>query len=322
MTARILPAGDPASLDEAARILSAGGLVAVPTETVYGLAADATNPKAVAAIYEAKGRPRFNPLISHVDSLGRALSLTALSDKALRLAEAFWPGPLTLAGPRREGAAVADLAAAGLDTLAVRWPASRAMTALIGRLDRPLAAPSANPSGAVSPTTAAHVAEGLGGRIALILDGGPCVVGMESAIVADSPQGLVLLRPGGIAREALEDAAGARLLHPEDGTVQAPGMLTSHYAPGAGVRLDAAAPLPHEVYLAFGPYRGSQGAGVIQLSARGDLVEAASNLFAALREADAMAAAIAVAPIPEAGLGEAINDRLRRAAAPRTARQA
>ncbi len=317
MTARILPAHAPASLDEAARILAAGGLVAVPTETVYGLAADATDAQAVAAIYEAKGRPRFNPLIAHVDSLTRALSLIDLSDRAMALARAFWPGPLTLVGRRREGAGVSDLAAAGLDTLAVRWPASAAMTGLVARLDRPLVAPSANPSGAVSPTTAAHVAEGLGGRIGLILDGGPCTVGVESAIVADGPEGLVLLRPGGIAREALEEAAGARLLSPEDGAVRAPGMLASHYAPGAGVRLDASAPLEHEAYLAFGPYRGPDGAGVVQLSARGDLTEAAANLFAALREADEMAGAIAVAPIPETGLGEAINDRLRRAAAPR-----
>lgn len=290
----------------------------MPTETVYGLAADATNARAVAAIYEAKGRPRFNPLIAHVDSLERALSLVELSDAALTLARAFWPGPLTLVGRRKAGS-VCDLAAAGLDTLAVRWPDAPAMTGLIARLDRPLVAPSANPSGAISPTEAAHVVDGLTGRIDLVLDGGPCRLGLESTIIADTREGLVMLRPGALSREAIEAVAGVPIRSAgKDAAISAPGMLTSHYAPDALLRLNVTTPEAFEVYLAFGAHRGAGAKAVLDLSFTGDLAEAAANLFSRLRKADQMGDRIAVAPIPFAGLGEAINDRLARAAAPRS----
>lgn len=314
----VLDAASPANLDRAADILRAGGLAAVPTETVYGLAADATNARAVAAIYEAKGRPRFNPLIAHVDSLERALSLVELSDAALTLARAFWPGPLTLVGRRKAGS-VCDLAAAGLDTLAVRWPDAPAMTGLIARLDRALVAPSANPSGTISPTEAAHVVDGLTGRIDLVLDGGPCRLGLESTIIADTADGLVLLRPGALSREAIEAVAGVPIRSAgKDAAISAPGMLTSHYAPDALLRLNVTTPEAFEIYLAFGAHRGAGAKAVLDLSSTGDLAEAAANLFSRLRKADQMGDRIAVAPIPSAGLGEAINDRLARAAAPRS----
>ncbi len=314
----VLDAASPANIDRAADLLRAGGLVAVPTETVYGLAADATNARAVAAIYEAKGRPRFNPLIAHVDSLKRALSLVELSDAALTLARAFWPGPLTLVGRRKAGS-VCDLAAAGLDTLAVRWPDAPAMTGLIARLYRPLVAPSANPSRAISPTEAAHVVDGLTGRIDLVLDGGPCRLGLESTIIADTPDGLVMLRPGALSREAIEAVAGVPIRSAgKDAAISAPGMLTSHYAPDALLRLNVTTPEAFEIYLAFGAHRGAGAKGVLDLSSTGDLAEAAANLFSRLRKADQMGDRIAVAPIPFAGLGEAINDRLARAAAPRS----
>lgn len=315
MTADVLDAADPAALDRAADLLRAGGLVAVPTETVYGLAADATDSAAVARIYEAKGRPRFNPLIAHVDGLERAERLVELSPLARRLAQAFWPGPLTIVAPVKPDAGISDLVTAGLDTLAVRWPDAPAMTGLVARLDRPLAAPSANRSGEVSPTTAAHVAEGLGQAVALILDAGPCRVGLESTIVAVDGERAALLRPGGIARADIEAVAG-RLEAPASipGAPRSPGQLASHYAPKAKLRLNALRPEPGEGYLAFGPDAPDHET-VINLSPSGDLAQAAAGLFAALRALDAKVDRIAAAPIPDTGLGEAINDRLRRAAA-------
>jgi len=316
MKTRTLPADRPESLDEAARILGAGGLVALPTETVYGLAADASDGLAVARIYEAKGRPRFNPLIIHVDSLPRARSLIRLEGAALKLAKAFWPGPLTLVAQRLPDAPVSDLASAGLDTLAVRWPDAPALTALVSRLDRPLAAPSANRSGAVSPVAAAHVLESLNGRLDLILDGGACRVGIESTIISFAdPDRPALLRPGGLSREAIEDVIGPlgeRASDPE--RPEAPGLLSRHYAPNARLRLNAETPATDEAYMAFGPNKIKSGIAIYNLSPYGDLAEAAANLFTALRALDAAADKIAVAPIPETGLGEAINDRLRRAA--------
>ncbi|MFP4518968.1 MAG: L-threonylcarbamoyladenylate synthase [Oceanicaulis sp.] len=309
----IRPAGDPAALDEAAAILAAGGCVAVPTETVYGLAADASSGAAVAGIYEAKGRPRFNPLIAHCDTAERAARLVDLGPVGARLAEAFWPGPLTLVGPQRAGSAVSDLTAAGLATLAVRVPRSPALAALIARLDRPLAAPSANASGQVSPTTAAHVKDSLNGRIHLILDAGPCAVGVESAIVDVAHTPPRLLRPGGLAREVLEPVCGP--LQAPGGGVTAPGMLTTHYAPQAALRLDATDVRPGEAYLAFGPHPLVEAIEIFNLSPSQSLAEAAANLFSGLRTLDARAEKIAAAPIPRQGLGEAINDRLARAAA-------
>ncbi|KAA5804582.1 threonylcarbamoyl-AMP synthase [Alkalicaulis satelles] len=316
---RTLPAHDTTALDDAAGILSRGGLVAVPTETVYGLAADAMRGEAVARIYEAKGRPRFNPLIVHVDSLARAEQLIELNQTGRRLAAAFWPGPLTLVAPLRADAGVADLVTAGLETLAVRWPDSEALTGLVARLDRPLAAPSANRSGAVSPTRAAHVLESLGGRIDLILDGGPCRVGLESTIVDVTGAQPVLLRPGGVTRAALETVCGPLAsASPAPDRPSAPGQLSSHYAPKAPVRLNATRHHPGEGFLAFGKPPEGVGFDVINLSERSDLAEAAERLFSALRRLDERFSAIAVAPIPDEGLGEAINDRLRRAAADRT----
>ena len=315
----ILDAADPAALDRAAGLLDAGGCVAVPTETVYGLAADAACGEAVAGVYDAKDRPRFNPLIAHVDTIERARSLVELPDAALRLAEAIWPGPLTLVARRRPGAPVSDLAAAGLDTLAVRLPASPALTGLVARLGQPLAAPSANPSGQVSPTTAAHVKAGLNGRIPMILDGGPCRVGVESTIVSFADPGRpTLLRPGGLAREkitAIIGELGAPRADPD--APQAPGQLTSHYAPRAALRLNAKSVREGESYLGFGAPPEIEVYDFFNLSATKDLAEAAANLFVGLRALDRAADCIAVAPIPDHGLGEAINDRLRRAAAER-----
>ena len=303
---------DVVAEDEIARaadILARGGLVAVPTETVYGLAADATNPDAVARIYAAKGRPSFNPLIVHVADLAMAERYGALDPLARALAEAFWPGPLTLVVPLRADArpALAAAVTAGLDTVAIRH-APGAMADLAARLDRPLAAPSANLSGRLSPTTAAHVAAQLGDRVDLIVAGGSCEVGLESTIVRTVPP--TLLREGGVPREEIEVVTGP--LAAPGGAIQAPGMLASHYAPNAGLRLDATDRRPGEALLGFGPV-----AGDVSLSSGGDLGEAAENLYAMLAELDADHDAIAVAPIPEEGLGAAINDRLRRAAAPR-----
>ena len=316
----ILPADDPDALDQAVGILKAGGCVAVPTETVYGLACDATNPQAVAGVYEAKGRPSFNPLICHVDTLERAGGLIQLEDLGLALAARLWPGPLTLVGPKRTPSPVSDLAAAGLESLAVRVPRSDTLRTLVQRLDAPLAAPSANASGTISPTKAEHVKDSLNGRIHLILDGGPCPVGVESTIVSVlDPTHPEILRPGGVARDALEAVSGVmrRPAQTNHSAPTAPGQLTSHYAPSASVRLNATQPEAGEAYLGFGAQPKREGIVFFDLSPSGDLVEAAANLFTGLRWLDRVSDRIAVAPIPETGLGEAINDRLRRAAAER-----
>ena len=313
----LLPPDAP-GLTRAAALLRAGGLVALPTETVYGLAGDARNDRAVAAIFEAKGRPQFNPLIVHVGSLAEAEAIAEFSPQARAIAAAFWPGPLTLVLPVRAGAGISELVTAGHDTVAIRMPEHPVARALLTEFGGPLAAPSANPSGKISPTTARHVLDGLGGRIAAVIDGGPCAVGVESTILSlDPPR---LLRPGGLPAEVLEEALGAPLQTGGNAEApNAPGQLSSHYAPGAAVRLDAREVGTDEVWIGFGP--GCAGAD-LSLSATEDLVEAAANLFSALRAADQLAAergarGIAVAPIPEHGLGRAINDRLRRAAAPR-----
>lgn len=306
---------DDAGIARAAALLRAGQLVAFPTETVYGLGGDARNDQAVARIFEAKGRPRFNPLIAHVADLQMAETLAVFDAQARALAQAFWPGPLTLVLPLRAEAGISALVTAGHDTLAVRLPAHPVARALLRAFGGPLAAPSANPSGRVSPTRADHVRAGLSGRIAAVLDGGACAVGVESTIVSlgDAPR---LLRPGGVPAEALEAALRQPL--PAGGSEtapNAPGQLASHYAPGAPVRLGAHAAETGEILVGFGPVKGD-----LTLSASGDLVEAAASLFHILREADALAGPegrIAFAPIPEKGLGRAINDRLRRAAAPR-----
>lgn len=310
MSARLVPVL-PETIALAAEILGEGGLVAIPTETVYGLAADAANPEAVARLYEAKGRPRFNPLIAHVASWEMAEAEAEFSEQALRCAEAFWPGPLTMVLPFRPGGKVSDLARAGLDTLALRWPAHIAARSLVAAFGRPLVAPSANRSGHVSPTRAEHVAADLGDRIDLILDGGPSQVGMESTIIGFEDGAPVLLRPGGVPSDALAECLGRPLrAHAAADAINAPGQLKSHYAPNARLRLNADAPEPGEGFLAFGPHMS----GGINLSPAGDLVEAASKLFAMLRALDARYDRIAVAPVPDTGLGEAINDRLQRAA--------
>lgn len=318
---RTLSAG-PSAVAEAARCLGAGGLVAFPTETVYGLGAAATSGEAVARLYLAKGRPAFNPLIAHVPDLAAAREIARFSPLADQLAAAFWPGPLTLVLPRAAGCTVAELATAGLDTIAVRVPAHPVALDILRALGRPVVAPSANMSGHVSPTTADHVLADLNGRIDLIVDGGPTSVGVESTIVACLGQPM-LLRTGGVTRAAIEAVLGQPLGEPDhasdDEQPLAPGMLTSHYAPRARVRLQATAVDPGEALLAFGDIAipgVDKAACMMNLSASGDLVEAAANLFRCLRELDATGAKrIAVMPIPDEGLGEAINDRLRRAAA-------
>jgi L-threonylcarbamoyladenylate synthase len=311
---RILSAMDPAAIPAAVEALRAGGLVAMPTETVYGLAADATNARAVAGVFAAKGRPRFNPLIVHVPDIAAARTIAVFTPEAERLAAAFWPGPLTLVLPKREGSSVADLATAGLTTVAIRIPAHSTARTLLAAFGRPLAAPSANLSGHVSATTAAHVAADLGDEVAIILDAGPASVGIESTIV-----GLVgvptLLRSGGLDRAEIESVLG-KPLAAAGADIEAPGMLASHYAPKAQLRLNAMSVNRGEALLAFGtPLPGA--IATANLSPTRDLKEAAANLFAALRTLDGRATVIAVAPIPNEGLGEAINDRLRRAAAPR-----
>jgi len=319
---QILPASGHA-VAEAARRLTEGGLVAFPTETVYGLGADATQAPAIARLYEAKGRPSFNPLIAHVADLAAARKIAHFDATATRLAEAFWPGPLTLVLPKTDNCPVAELATAGLDTVAIRVPAHGIARDILRAFGGAVVAPSANISGHVSPTTAAHVASDLTGRVDLILDGGPVEVGVESTIVAcfDVP---MLLRPGGLPREAIERVLGHALQRlPEDAVNDdaqplAPGMLASHYAPRTPVRLNATSVEPDEALLAFGD-AGIDGANaakaVMNLSAAGDLSEAAANLFGYLRALDArLARTIAVMPVPHHGLGEAINDRLRRAA--------
>jgi L-threonylcarbamoyladenylate synthase len=306
---RCLPFDD-AAVAEAARLILAGEPVAVPTETVYGLAADATNARAVAGIYEAKGRPSFNPLIVHVSDLTMAEAVAEFPPVARQLAEAFWPGALTLVLPRREGSSVCDLTTAGLPTVAVRMPAHPAMQALIRASGRPLAAPSANRSGAISPTTAAHVMASLAGRIPLVIDAGATAQGIESTIVRPEGEGVHILRHGPVTAEQIA-AVGVRVLGEGDGSkIEAPGQLASHYCPDKPLRLNATEAQPGEYLIGFGPM-----ACDANLSASGDLVEAAANLFAALHDADAsMARSIAVAPVPHAGLGLAINDRLARAA--------
>ena len=318
----VLPANE-AAVAAAARSLREGGLVAFPTETVYGLGADATNAAAIAHLYQAKGRPAFNPLIAHVGDLAAAREIGRFDAAALLLAEAFWPGPLTLVLPKTDRCAVADLATAGLDTVAIRIPAHPVARDILRAFGRPVVAPSANLSGHVSPTTAAHVHSDLDGRIDLIVDGGAVAVGVESTIVGifDEP---MLLRPGGLPRADIERVLGRALkqlpadAESDSGQPLAPGMLASHYAPSTRVRLGAIRLEPGEALLAFGSDAVSgidAAAAVMNLSARGDLAEAAANLFGYLRALDTKAAhTIAVMPIPDDGLGEAINDRLRRAA--------
>jgi L-threonylcarbamoyladenylate synthase len=302
----------------AARCLASGGLVAFPTETVYGLGADAGNGEAVARLYAAKGRPSFNPLIAHVASPAAARKLGRFDAAAERLAAAFWPGPLTLVLPKLPGCPVADLALAGLDSVAVRVPAHPLAQALLAAFGGPIVAPSANRSGHVSPTSPAHVLADLRGRIDMVLDGGPCAVGVESTIVACLTEP-TLLRPGGVARADIERVLERPLqLAAAEKAPLAPGMLASHYAPKARLRLDADAPRAGEALLAFGPDVPAAGGMALNLSSRGDLIEAAANLFSHLRALDASGAAgIAVMKVPHEGLGEAINDRLKRAAAPR-----
>ena len=296
----ICPYGE-AAIEAAAALIATGQPVAVPTETVYGLAADATNGAAVASIYAAKGRPSFNPLIVHVETIEAAEKIAHFSDQARVLAKAHWPGPLTLVLPVREGSGIASLVTAGLSTIAIRMPAHLAMQALLKAVGKPLAAPSANASGSISPTCAEHVMNSLSGRIPMIIDGGACSVGLESTIVAVDADGLRLLRPGPVD-------LGLTLW--TGGSVESPGQLASHYAPAKPLRLNAVFADDNEWLIGFGAIVGDA-----TLSSNGDLSEAAANLFAALHEADASSKErIAVAPIPHTGLGTAINDRLSRAA--------
>jgi L-threonylcarbamoyladenylate synthase len=308
------------AIEAAAAALRRGELVAFPTETVYGLGADATNARAVAALFEAKGRPAFNPLIVHVASLEAAAELGELTEPGTRLARAFWPGPLTLVLARRPGCPVAELATAGLRTIALRVPAHSVARALLRAAGVPIAAPSANRSGHVSPTTAAHVAADLGERVAMILDGGTATIGLESTVVDVTGAQPVVLRLGAASREDIARLLGGsvEVATGEAHAPASPGMLARHYAPAAGLRLNATEVGPDEALLAFGASQVPPHAGpMLNLSWSGDLREAAANLFSALRALDAAGVkAIAVMPIPEQGLGEAINDRLRRAARP------
>lgn len=319
-------AATPDAISEAAALLQSGALVAFPTETVYGLGADATNGEAVAAVFEAKGRPQFNPLIVHVADLTVAHRLAYLPDGALRIAEAFWPGPVTLVVKRRPDSGLSDLVSAGLDSVALRMPDHPIARSLLVATGRPLAAPSANRSGHVSPTQAQHVADDLGDRVAMVLDGGATAFGIESTIIEAWSERHVMLRSGSTPGLAIEQATGIKLvrsLQAEGFRPKASGQLASHYAPRAKVRLNVTHGFATgEAVLAFGPFEVSRHRPVtgpfFNLSERGDLLEAAANLFAALRKLDAEGvASIAVTPIPEQGLGEAINDRLTRAAAPR-----
>lgn len=309
---------DATGISRAAEALRQGKLVAFPTETVYGLGADATNDEAVAEVFAAKGRPHFNPLIVHLASADQVDRIAAFGPAAREVAATLWPGPLTLVLPRTDDCPVSLLASAGLDSLAIRVPAHPKARALLAAADRPVVAPSANPSGRVSPTTAQHVAEGLYGRVDLILAGGRCEIGIESTVLDLTGDRPALLRPGAVTREALEEIVGPIAIPGQDpgGDLarKSPGQLTRHYAPTLPLRLEADAPLAGEAYLAFGPTLGAGAA--LNLSETGNLNEAAANLFAMLRQLDAGTHdGIAVAPIPEHGLGVAINDRLRRAAA-------
>lgn len=313
------PAG-PEQIASAAQVLRDGGLVAFPTETVYGLGADATSNEAVAGIYAAKGRPSFNPLIAHVPDLASAQIHGCFNEDAIALARAFWPGPLTLVVPAQPDCKVSLLARAGLDTLALRAPDHPVAQALLRAAAIPVAAPSANRSGCVSPTTAAHVLADLGDRIDMVIDGGACAVGVESTIIACIDDNVRLLRPGGVSRAAIEAVLGRALSRVDaaDHAPLSPGLLASHYAPRARVRLNATHVSGGEAALDFGGRLADHAGLRLDLSPGGDLREAAAHVFAYLRQLDAQnVAAIAVAPIPMAGLGEAINDRLNRAAAPR-----
>lgn len=302
---------DADGIAEAARLLTGGRLVAFPTETVYGLGADATNGEAVAAIFAAKGRPRFNPLIVHVPGLDAARRQAVFHPLAERLAARFWPGPLTLVLPRRPDATVSLLVSAGLDSVALRVPSHPVAAKLLEAAGRPLAAPSANASGRITATSASHVAAELGRRVELILDGGATPLGLESTVIGFDGTQAVLLRPGAIAREEIEAVTGP--LAGPGGAIRSPGQLESHYAPQARLRLNAARAESGEALLGFGDVADAW----LNLSPHGDLKEAAANLFSMLRDMDEQVEAIAVSPIPVTGLGEAINDRLRRAAAPR-----
>jgi L-threonylcarbamoyladenylate synthase len=310
---------DAEGVARAVSLLRAGALVAIPTETVYGLAGDAANDRAVADIFAAKDRPRFNPLIVHLADLAQARRIARLPPLAEALATAFWPGPMTLVLPLSPGAHVSPLVTTGLDTVALRLPAHPLARAVLTGFGGGLAAPSANLSGRISPVSAAHVMAGLGGRIAAVLDGGDCAVGLESTILDATGDTPVLLRAGGLAVEAIEDRLGVKVETGRDGPrPTAPGQLAVHYAPRGTVRLDATTPEPGEVWIGFGP--DHPGDAALNLSPAADLTEAAARLFHLLHEADRRAGPsgrIAVAPIPETGLGRAINDRLRRAAAPR-----
>jgi L-threonylcarbamoyladenylate synthase len=312
------------ALSQAAAKLRAGELVAFPTETVYGLGADATNADAVAGIYAAKQRPSFNPLISHFPDRDAAAKHAVFDARADKLAEAFWPGALTLVLPRKADSDVCDLVTAGLPSIAVRVPAHPMARELLRAVGRPVAAPSANRSGKISPTTAAHVAQSLGNAIGMILDGGPCGVGLESTVIDLTTDRVVMLRPGGVTADQVSELLGTDVVMAEsdDTAPKSPGMLTSHYAPGLPVRLDAktadTVKYGHEVLLGFGDCTTKGFDAVLWLSKSGDDIEAATNLFAKLHEADqSHFDGIAIAPIPDAGLGIAINDRLKRASAPR-----
>ena len=304
----VLPADD-AAITAAMELLRSGQIVAIPTETVYGLAADASNADAVAKIYAAKGRPDFNPLIVHVADQSAAENLAEFSPMAHQLAQAFWPGPLTLVLPLRSDADIAGAVTAGLPTIAIRCPAHPVMQALLKKTGLNIAAPSANKSGGISPTRAEHVLAGLGGAVPMILDGGPCSAGLESTIVAVRDNGWQILRPGPVTAADIERVLGTSPLAASGDNIEAPGQLASHYAPSKVVRLNAIQPEPGEWHIGFGAIEGNDN-----LSASGDLAQAAANLFDALHRADASAAlSISVAPIPHEGIGVAINDRLQRA---------
>ena len=305
-------AADAAGIARAAQILRSGGLVAFPTETVYGLGADATNGKAVARIFEAKGRPSFNPLIVHIPEAAAASEFAELPDHFAALAKAFWPGPLTLVMRRKASSPISDLVSAGGSTIALRVPDAGAASALLRASGKPLAAPSANRSGSISPTRAEHVAASLGERVDMVLDGGPCRVGLESTVLDITQATPAILRPGSVTREQIAAVIGAVVAGADDPHApKSPGTQLSHYAPSLPLRIDADEPWPGEAFLGFGP-----GAATLNLSATGDLREAAANLFAMLRALDDATrfAGIAVAPVPNRGVGVAINDRLRRAA--------
>ncbi len=317
-TQRLSP--DSSGIEKAAAILRSGGLVSFPTETVYGLGADARDGRAVAAIYAAKGRPSFNPLIVHLPDLATARTLAEFDDLSLKLARAFWPGPLTLVLPLKPDAGLSDLVTAGLPSVALRVPAHPVAHRLLAEFAGPVAAPSANPSGQISPTTADHVLDGLSGRIDAVIDGGPCPVGLESTIALSDGDQVAILRDGGVTREQIEACLGRSVTEADHSdTPQSPGQLASHYAPSVQVRLNADARRAGELLLGFGP---DVADAYLNLSLAGDLIEAAANLFGYLRQMDERAqrqgiATIAVSPIPTTGLGAAINDRLKRAAAPR-----